>query len=252
MTLPPKTLTPEFKSLNQSGDGKGFIGCLPIGGHLTMRVNFKDAIIILILVTFGALTLTFGGSLKWSELVRGNVSVFIFSVATLYFSFSYDKWIKNKKEEEKRKGMLKGIYKEIIERARYLEYYQEEQRRNPGGYFINVPTFPSTAWDSAISKGYFEPLNQSWANYSYIYNATDNIHLNLDVTRDIFFKSTLSVEDRRSHLSGIHTLLIRQITETMVIINDSLQNLERELSITRQEVVAINEEIIRRIRNSFT
>lgn len=101
-----------------------------------MKVNSKDVVIILLLVTLGALFLAFGGIwFKWTELIRGNLSVFIFSLTLLYFSFSYDRWKQNKEKEDKRLGILNGIYKEIIERARYLQYYQTKCEEIGGTLF---------------------------------------------------------------------------------------------------------------------
>jgi len=217
-----------------------------------MKVNYKDAAIVLILVTFGAIVLAFGGCFGWAELIRGNVSVFIFSVSILYFSFSYDKWRRNKEEDDKRKRILKGIHKEIIERARYLQHYQKQREENPEGYFVNIPVFPSSAWESAIANGYYEPQNQEWADCSYIYNATENVNLNLAIVRGIYYQSTFTIEDRIKHLMPYDALLQNAIKQLMVIIDENLQRLERDLSISREEVVRINNDITRRIEEALS
>lgn len=217
-----------------------------------MKVNYKDAVIILILVTLGAIFLVFGGCwFGWSDLIRGNLTVFIFSLTILYFSFSYDKWRKEKEDENKRKGILKGIYKEIIERARYLEYYQRESRGYDTPYFIRVAPFPNSAWESAISNGYYDPQDPSWVDYAYIYNATDNVHLNLSFANDIAFKTTLSPDVRDEQLTSIYQLLQRQIQEIMVIIGESTKRLENELSISHDEVIRVNTEITNRINRTL-
>jgi hypothetical protein len=213
-----------------------------------MKINRKDVVIIILLVTTGAVFLVFGGRwFQWSDLIRGNLSVFIFSLTILYFSFSYDKWKQDKEKEDKRLGILKGIYKEIIERARYLEYYQNECEKRDSPYFVNVASFPNSAWESAISNGYYNPQDQSWADYAYIYSATDNINLNLNLANDIFFKSTAQPELLTKHLTSIYALLRRQVREVMVIISESTKSLENELSISRDDIIRINDEIRKRV-----
>ncbi len=218
-----------------------------------MKVNYKDATVILLFVTTGAVILVFGGGLfGWSELIRGTLSVFIFSVTTLYFSFSYDKWKKEKESENKRKGILKGIYKEIIERARYLQYYQSLEINYNSPYFVRIAPFPNSAWESAISNAYYDPQDQSWVDYAYIYNATDNVHVNLNSATEIAFKSTLSTEVRDEQLTLIYQLVQKSIQEIMVIIDDSIKKLENELSISRNEVRRINDEIQKRIKATLS
>jgi hypothetical protein len=80
-----------------------------------MKINSRETITILLLAVVGAIFLAFGGSLfGLDDLIRGNISVFIFSLTIMYFTFSLDKWKKNKENEDKRKGILKGIYQEIV------------------------------------------------------------------------------------------------------------------------------------------
>jgi len=218
-----------------------------------MKVNGKDVVIILLLVTLGALFLVFGGIwFNWTALIRGNLSVFIFSLTILYFSLSCDKWKQNKEKEDKRLGILRGIYKEIVERARYLQYYQTKCAVIKSPYFVNAPTFPNSAWESAIANGYYDPRDQSWADYAYIYNATDNVKLNWDLANDISFKSTAAPELLDKQLRSVYDMLRRQIPEIMVIINESTKRLENELSISHDEMIRINEAIRKRINMTLS
>jgi hypothetical protein len=213
-----------------------------------VKVNCKDVVIILLLVILGALFLVFGGSwFSWTELIRGNLSVFIFSLTILYFSFSYDKWKQNKEKEDKRLGILNGIYKEIVERARYLQYYQTKCEETGEPYFVNAPPFSNSAWESAIANGYYDPRDQSWADYAYIYSATDNVNLNWNLANDICLKSTVEPEVLREHLKSIYDMLRKTIPEIMIIINESTKRLENELSISHDEMLRINDAIIKRI-----
>ena len=214
-----------------------------------MKVNYKDAAILSVLTAIGAVILAYSGYLfGWSDLVRGTSSVFIFSLTTLYFSFSYERWKKEKENENKRKGILKGIYKEIIERARYLQYYQSLNMKYDSPYFVRIAPFPNSAWESAISNAYYDPEDQSWVDYAYIYNATDNVHLNLNSASEIAMKSTVPPEVRDKQLTSIYQLVQSSILEIMVIIDESVKKLEKELSISHDEVLRINEEIQKRIK----
>ncbi|MFC1969786.1 hypothetical protein ACFLVV_01035 [Chloroflexota bacterium] len=173
-----------------------------------MKVNRKDVVIILLFATLGVVFLAFGGAwFNWTDLIRGNLSVFIFSLTILYFSFSYDKWKQNKEKEDKRLGILNGIYKEIVERARYLQYYQKKCEEVGVPYFLNTPPFPNSAWESAIANGYYDPTDQSWADYAYIYRATDDVNLNWNLANDLYYKSTADRESVLEHLETIYKTL---------------------------------------------
>lgn len=217
-----------------------------------MKINRKDVVIVILLATLGSLFLVYGGKwFNWTELIRGNVSVFVFSLTILYFSFSYDKWKQNKEKEDKRFGILNGIYKEIVERARYLQYYQAECEKARTPYFVNATPFPNSAWESAIANGYYDPRDQSWVDYSYIYSATDNINLNWNRANDIYFKSTVDRDFIDKHLHGIYSLVQQNIPEIMVIINETTTRLENELSISHDQMLEINRSIQERIERTL-
>lgn len=218
-----------------------------------MKIDKKDVVIVLLLATLGAIFLVYGeGFFGWSELVRGNVSVFIFSVTTLYFSFSYDKWKKNKENEDKRKGILKGIYKEIVERARYLDYFKNLLASQPDNPYIPLfPPFPKSAWESAIANGYYDPQHQSWVDYSHIYSATDNFHLNANFANDIAYKATVPDEIKFERLYSILALLLNQAIEIRVIIDVNARRLAEELSISIEETKRLNDEISKRIKETL-
>ena len=217
-----------------------------------MRIDIKDAIFALFFVIAGALILLFGETWGLSELAIGNISVFIFSVTTLYVSLSYDKWKRNKEYEDKRKGILKGIYKEIVERARYLDYFKNLLASQPDDLYIPLfPPFPKSAWESAIANGYYDPQQQSWVNYSHIYNATDNFHLSANFANDIAYKATVPNEIKLERLYSTYANLLKQATDIRVIIDISAKQLSEELSISIEETKRLNDEINKRIEETL-
>lgn len=217
-----------------------------------MKIDKKDAAIILLLAALGAIFLMFGDKFGWSDLIIGNITVFTFSLTMLYFSFSYDKWKKNKENEDKRKGILKGIYKEIVERARYLGYFKNLLVSQPDNPYIPLfPPFPKSAWESAIANGYYDPQHQSWVDYSYIYNATENFFLNANFANDIAYKATVSDEIKLERLFSILAILLSQATDIRVIIDVNAKRLAEELSISIEETKRLNDEITKRIRETL-
>ena len=81
-----------------------------------MKVKPAHGIVSLILITLGVLVLVFGCDwFGWSELVRGNISVFVFGLATLWTAISHEWWKREQDEKQKRYGIFMGIYFEIFE-----------------------------------------------------------------------------------------------------------------------------------------
>ncbi len=215
-----------------------------------MKIDKKDVVIILLFAALGAISLFFGDRFGWRDLIIGNIVVFSFSLTALYLSFSIDKWRRNKENEDKRKGILKGIYKEIVERARYLEYFKNLLARRPDNIPL-FPSFPKSAWESAIANGYYDPQHQSWVDYSHIYSATENFYLNANFANDIAYKATVPNELKMERLYSILALLLSQATEIMVIIDVSTKRLAEELSISIGETKRLNDEIGKRIRETL-
>jgi hypothetical protein len=115
---------------------------------------------------------------------------------------------------------------------------------------LEIPLFPpfqKSAWESAIASGYYDPQTQFWVYYSHIYNAMENFNLNANFANDIAYKTTRSDEVRDERLLSIYTLLLSQVQEIMVIIDESTKQLEKELSISREEIKRLNDNIIKRI-----
>lgn len=213
-----------------------------------MKVSTKDAGVAILLISLGAIALQCGESLfGWTDLIRGNIFAFFVAITVLYTSMSYDKWQRKKQIEDKRIGILKGIYQEVLERARYLKNYANTCFKEKQPYIICMNEYSSSAWQSAIHEGYFDPEDQFWTDCEFVYQSTRQLNYEMDRAHVMFFQSTLEKEFIQEQLYAMSTNWIKSIEKTLIIIDCIILHIEKKLGISHNQMLKLNAEISVRI-----
>jgi hypothetical protein len=213
-----------------------------------MFIIKKDAIIVVILITLGMVNLVFGERFfGWTELIRGNIFTFFGAIAVMFSSMAFEKWHKQKLYAEKRAGIIKGIYQEIIERTRYLKQYVEVCAETRTPHIVCMNKYSSSAWQSAINEGYFDPEHQFWTDCEFVYQSADQLNYEMDRANTIYYQSTLDKGTVMNQLIEMNSNWISLIERTQIIADSVIQNIEEELNISHQQMLRLNKELYARI-----